>query len=98
MGKGTSRASRSSKCRVCGGTRWPDYTTIHCSTVWPSYDDFCTCGVAGFVDAGCSNLPALASEPAKASTVEGAWSYADGFRRIAMCVATALKGTRFAQL
>ena len=40
----------------------------------------CTCGVAEVVDAGCSNLPALASEPAKASAVDGAWSYADGFR------------------
>ena len=32
------------------------------------------------MDAGCSDLPALASEAAKASTAGGAWSYAGGFR------------------
>ena len=59
----------------------------------------CTCGVAEVVDAGCSNLPSLANEPAKASTADGACSYSwphgaacdvrcDCLERNTLCTAT----------
>ena len=35
------------------------------STVWPSYDDFCTCGVAEVVDAGCLEVCAQDRKHAK---------------------------------